>query len=108
MKKIDVYQYDEARFYLKRCLKSRMPPWPMSYGTLAARAGVNKGYLWSAMKGTKSFSRTIADKLPGNLKLGKNEALYLRLLLTLSGTDMDRALRLSIVNKFRPAKFRKK
>jgi len=107
MKKNNVYRYIDARSYLDRCRRSTMPPWPLSYSFLADRIGVNKGLIWSAFHGRKSFSRKMVDRLPAILQLKKNEAVYLRILLYLSNIDMDNKLRTSIINKFRPVKYRK-
>jgi hypothetical protein len=105
MNKIDVFKYTDAKLYLRHCWKSTMPPWPLSYGYLAELIGVNKGFLWSTIHGNKFFSRKIAERLPGILKLGKKETFYLRLLLSLSDAFFDNKTRTIIVNKFRPAKY---
>ncbi|MGA2508088.1 MAG: hypothetical protein ABSF80_11510 [Chitinispirillaceae bacterium] len=107
MRKIDVFTYTDAKLYLLRCRGSRMPPWPLSYGFLADHLGTNKGLIWGALHGTKSFSRKMADRLPPLLKMKKNEALYLRVMLYLSSMNMGAALKVSILNKFRPAQYRK-
>ena len=106
MRKIDMFTYTDAKRYLLRCRGSRMPPWPLSYGFLADHLGTNKGLIWGALHGTKSFTRKMADRLPPLLELKKNEAFYLQVLLYLTSLNMDNKVKISILNKFRPAKYR--
>jgi hypothetical protein len=106
VKKVDIFRYTDARVYVRYCQKSNLPPWPISYGVLANLIGVSKGFLWSALQGKKMFSREIADRLPMISQLNKNETFYLRLMLLLSSVDMDNGLRIAILNKFRPVKYK--
>lgn len=108
MGKIDVFKFTDAKLYLRRCQESKMPPWPMTYSLLAEHVGVNKGFIWGVMYGKKLVSRKIADRLPPVLHLTKSESIYLRVLLYLSGIDIDEKLKISILDKFRPAHYRKR
>jgi hypothetical protein len=103
--KVDIFKYTDARAYLHRCRELQVPPWPLSYSVLSDRIGVNKGLIWAAFNGKKMFTRKMADRLPGILQLKKNEAVYLRIVLSLS--NIDDKLRVLILNKFRPVKYRK-
>jgi hypothetical protein len=107
VKKVDVFRYTDARAYLRRCRDAVRVHGPLSYAFLARRTGVNKGIIWGALRGRKSFPRAMAEKLPALLGLGKREAEYLRVLLLLSDSDIDDPLRASIIRRFRPAAYRK-
>jgi hypothetical protein len=107
-KKIDLYRFTDARKYLSRCSRSKMPPWPISYGRLAHLLKTNKGYLWNALRGAKPFSNAIAEQMPRVLRLKDREALYLRVLLMLTHIDTDEKFRTAVIDRFRPSRYHRK
>jgi hypothetical protein len=107
MKEVNVFNYVDARAYLRDCQKAEIHPMTESYRAIAKRVGVGGPYLWLIMHGKKPFSKKTIDNMPGILPINDKQMKYLKLLMYLANIDMDKDLRIDVINKFRPAAYHK-
>ena len=107
MKEVNVFNYIDARAYLSECQKKGVHPMAESYRAIAKRVGVGGPYLWLILHGKKPFSKKTIDNLPGILPINDKQIKYLKLLMHLANIEMDKDLRVDVLNKFRPAQYHK-
>jgi hypothetical protein len=107
MKNVVVFAYNEPFSYIRDCQKAGLYPWTESYRKIAKKFDLGGAYFWLVIHGKKPFPRKIIDGLVPQLKLGKSEATYFKLLAYLSTLDIENGLKTDILNKFRPAKYRR-
>jgi hypothetical protein len=107
MKDVVVFDYIDPVLYIRDCQKAGLPPWTDSYRKIAKQFKLGGAYFWLVIHGKKPFPRKIIDGLTPLLKLKKNEAGYFKLIAYLSALDIEKNLKIEILNKFRPAKYHK-
>jgi hypothetical protein len=104
-KTVNVFQYTDAVHYIRDCQKAQSYPWTESYRNIARELDTGGPYFWLVAHGKKPFPRKIIEKLPVLMSLKKTETVYFQLLMYLSILDMDKRLRIGILDKFRPSRF---
>jgi hypothetical protein len=107
MKDVVVFKYTDPFSFIGACQKAELYPWTESYRKIAKHFSLGGAYFWLVIHGKKPFPRKIIDKLPGLMSLKDKEADYFKLLMHLSTLDMDEKLKVSVLNKFRPASYHK-
>jgi len=107
MKEVNVFNYIDVRAYLIACQKAGIPPMTESYRSIGKKIGIGGPYLWLILHDKKPFSKKVIQNLPGILPINEKQKQYLSLLLYLANIDMEKELRLEVVNKFRPPQFHK-
>jgi hypothetical protein len=106
MKNVMVFKYNEPVSFIRACQKAKLYPWTESYRKIARHFELGGAYFWLVIHGKKPFPRKIIDGLTPLLKLNKKEATYFKLLAYLSAIDIEEALKVDVLNKFRPARYR--
>jgi len=107
MKEVNVFNYIDARAYLRECQKKEVPPMAESYRAIGKKIGIGGPYLWLILHGDKPFSKKTIDTIPGILTLNDKQIKYLKLLMHLGDIKIDKELLVEVLNKFRPAQYHK-
>jgi len=106
MKDVVIFSYTEPFSFIRDCQKTNLYPWTLSYRKIARHFDLGGAYFWLVIHGKKPFPRKIIDALPPLLSLKKKEADYFKLIMYLSTLDIDEALKMDVINKFRPATYK--
>jgi hypothetical protein len=106
MKNVVVYKFTDPILFIRTCQKANLYPWTESYRQIARQFKLGGAYFWLVIHGKKPFPRKIIDGLTPLLGLNKKEAIYFKLIAYLSTLDIDEHLKLDVLNKFRPAKYK--
>lgn len=106
MKKVSVFDYTDAREFLFAHQKETEYPWSLGYRGIAQKVGVTKGYFWLCLHDQRPFSRKVSERFPKLLNISAEEKAYLRVLLYMADLDMEKDLKMEIIDKFRPARFK--
>jgi hypothetical protein len=108
---LNIYRYTEPRRFLYDWVKSPQFTTVMNLSSLSKMLGVTTAYTSQLARNTRyNFSLHMAKNISNLLRLSKKERKYFQLISYFTrklAFDLDSDFKLEIINRYRPAKYRK-